>query len=214
MKDINKILEYYPKLKSLINKDKPKIYDTITNSNYIKDGKLNPNVGLIYDFGGTENPVKGKNVVIVDYDPDKDVSYAKDETYYDKDTTIYKNNAEDPNVTLPESLEVNGKLYIAYADILNFPKYLKAKELSMAFCNLDDDIFDSKLVIEKNLILTDIQYNGENIINKFSTPQEQRNLGYIQYPTGNYGYPEAITKKIRDKIIQNGGKVGGDIIIQ
>lgn len=214
MGDLNKILKYYPKLKFLINKDKPKIYDTITNNNYVKDEKLNPSIGLIYDFGGTENPVKGKNVVIVDYDPDKDISYVKDETYFDKDVTIYKNNAKDPNITLPENLEVNGKLFIAYANILNFPKYLKTKELKISFCNLNDNIFDSKLIIEKNFILTNIQHNGENILNKFSTPQERHNLGYTQYSTGNYGYPEAITEKIRNKIIQNGGKVGGDIIVQ
>jgi hypothetical protein len=215
MEDLNKILGYYPKLKKIIDKDKPKIYNNISNTQYVKNGKINSNIGLIYDFGGAANPVKGKNVVIVDeYNPTAKNPSIINKNYYDKDIKIYKYDDKNKNITLPDTLEINGSLSIAYANIVNFPKYLKVKELSINFCSISNYMFDSKLIIEKDLKLSNVSYNDKNILDTFAPLKFRQGLGgYVKYGS-SYGYPESFTKIIKDKIIQNGGQVGGDIIVQ
>jgi len=195
MEDLTQILEYYPKLKEKINKDTPQIYKKTTNTQYVKNAKLNPNIGLIYDFGGTEDPVKGKNVVIVDYDPDEDTSNIP--SINDKDLTIYKYEAKNPNVKLPNTLEVNGKLFIAYANILNFPKVLKAKSFKIFNCEIKDDLFNSKLLIDGDLDILSVSYNGTNIMDDLKTPE----IDTI----------DKLIDKIRNLIENNGGYVNGDI---
>lgn len=195
MKDITQILEYYPKLKEKINKDAPQIYKQTTGTQYVKNAKLNPNIGLIYDFGGTDDPVKGKNVVIVDYDPDEDTSNIS--SINDKDLTIYKYEAKDPNVKLPNTLEVKGKLFIAYANILNFPKVLKAKSFKIFNCEMKDDLFNSKLLIDGDLDILSVSYNGTNIMDDLKTPEIDT--------------MDKLIGKIRNLIENNGGYVNGDI---
>lgn len=201
MEDLNKILEYYSKLKGLIDRDKPKIYNNTTSTQYVKNSKLNPNIGLIYDFGGTEDPVKGKNVVIVDYDPDENVSNIP--PIHNKNLTIYKYEAKDPNVILPNALEVNGKFFIAYANILKFPKILKVKNLNISFCNMNNYIFDSKLLIDGDFEISDSKYKGTDIIKKI-----------ISFFDLNPENPEGIRDKINELIEQNGGYVKGNITFQ
>lgn len=195
MKDLTQILEYYPKLKEKINKDIPQIYKQTTGTQYVKNAKLNPNIGLIYDFGGTDDPVKGKNVVIVDYDPDEDTSNIS--SINDKDLTIYKYEAKDPNVKLPNTLEVKGKLFIAYANILNFPKVLKAKSFKIFNCEMKDNLFNSKLLIDGDLDILSISYNGTNIMDDLKTPEVDT--------------MDKLIDKIRNLIENNGGYVNGDI---
>jgi hypothetical protein len=195
MKDLTQILEYYPKLKEKINKDIPQIYKQTTGTQYVKNAKLNPNIGLIYDFGGTDDPVKGKNVVIVDYDPDEDTSNIS--SINDKDLTIYKYEAKDPNVKLPNTLEVKGKLFIAYANILNFPKVLKAKSFKIFSCEMKDNLFNSKLLIDGDLDILSVSYNGTNIMNDLKTPEVDT--------------MDKLIDKIRNLIENNGGYVNGDI---
>jgi hypothetical protein len=195
MKDLTQILEYYPKLKEKINKDTPQIYEKVTTTQYVKNNKLNPNIGLIYDFGGTEDPVKGKNVVIVDYDPDEDTSNIS--SINDKDLTIYKYEAKDPNVKLPNTLEVKGKLFIAYANILNFPKVLKAKSFKIFNCEMKDNLFNSKLLIDGDLDILSVSYNGTNIMDDLKTPEVDT--------------MDKLIDKIRNLIENNGGYVNGDI---
>jgi hypothetical protein len=197
MKDLTQILEYYPKLKEKINKDTPQIYEKVTTTQYVKNNKLNPNIGLIYDFGGTEDPVKGKNVVIVDYDPEEDMSNIP--SIHDKDLTIYKYEAKDPNVTLPNTLEVKGKLFIAYANILNFPKVLKAKSFRIFQCEVKDNLFNSKLLIDGDLEVWSVSYNGANIIDSLKTPEIDT--------------MDKLIDKIRNLIENNGGYVNGNIKI-
>jgi hypothetical protein len=197
MKDLTQILEYYPKLKEKINKDIPQIYEKVTTTQYVKNNKLNPNIGLIYDFGGTEDPVKGKNVVIVDYDPEEDMSNIP--SIHDKDFTIYKYEAKDPNVTLPNTLEVKGKLFIAYANILNFPKVLKAKSFRIFQCEVKDNLFNSKLLIDGDLEVWSVSYNGANIIDSLKTPEIDT--------------MDKLIDKIRNLIENNGGYVNGNIKI-
>jgi hypothetical protein len=203
MKDLNKILEYYPKLKGLIDRDKPKIYNDTTNTQYVKNFKLNPNVGLMYDFGGTEDPVKGKNVVIVDYDPNEDTSNVSNKKTYDKDLTIYKFESKNPNVKLPDELEINGNFFIAYSNILKFPKILKVKNLNMSFCDMEMYLFDSKLLIEGDFELIMVKYKEKNIIQQIVS---SFNL--------NPKNPEEIKNKILELIKQSGGYVKGDIKFQ
>jgi len=195
MEDLTQILEYYPKLKEKINKDTPQIYKKTTNTQYVKNAKLNPNIGLIYDFGGTEDPVKGKNVVIVDYDPDEDTSNIP--SINDKDLTIYKYEAKNPNVKLPNTLEVKGKLFIAYANILNFPKVLKAKSFKIFNCEMKDNLFNSKLLIDGDLDILSVSYNGTNIMDDLKTPEIDT--------------MDKLIDKIRNLIENNGGYVNGDI---
>jgi hypothetical protein len=195
MKDLTQILEYYPKLKEKINKDIPQIYKQTTGTQYVKNAKLNPNIGLIYDFGGTDDPVKGKNVVIVDYDPDEDTSNIS--SINDKDLTIYKYEAKDPNVKLPNTLEVKGKLFIAYANILNFPKVLKAKSFKIFNCEMKDNLFNSKLLIDGDLDILSVSYNGTNIMDDLKTPEVDT--------------MDKLIDKIRNLIENNGGYVNGDI---
>jgi len=197
MKDLTQILEYYPKLKEKINKDTPQIYEKVTTTQYVKNNKLNPNIGLIYDFGGTEDPVKGKNVVIVDYDPEEDMSNIP--SIHDKDFTIYKYEAKDPNVTLPNTLEVKGKLFIAYVNILNFPKVLKAKSFRIFQCEVKDNLFNSKLLIDGDLEVWSVSYNGANIIDSLKTPEIDT--------------MDKLIDKIRNLIENNGGYVNGNIEI-
>ena len=197
MKDLTQILEYYPKLKEKINKDTPQIYEKVTTTQYVKNNKLNPNIGLIYDFGGTEDPVKGKNVVIVDYDPEEDMSNIP--SIHDKDLTIYKYEAKDPNVTLPNTLEVKGKLFIAYVNILNFPKVLKAKSFRIFQCEVKDNLFNSKLLIDGDLEVWSVSYNGANIIDSLKTPEIDT--------------MDKLIDKIRNLIENNGGYVNGNIEI-
>ena len=201
MENLTQILEYYPKLKEKINKDNPQIYEKITNTQYVKNAKLNPNIGLIYDFGGTDGPVKGKNVVIVDYDPDEDVSNIP--PTHNKNLTIYKYGAKDPNVKLPNTLEVNGKLFIAYANILNFPKTLKVKSFSISSCNMENYIFDSKLLIDGDFEISDSKYKGTDIIKKIISSFDL-----------NPENPEEIRDKINELIEQNGGYVKGNTTFQ
>jgi hypothetical protein len=214
MEDLNKILEYYPKLKEALDKDKPKIYNKPTNTQYVKDSKINSNLGSIYDFGGTEGPVEGKNVVIVDYNPDEDTSHVNTTKKYDKDLTIYKLDAKDPNITLPDSLEVNGKLFIAYSNILKFPKFLKVKNLELFSCNMEDNLFDSKLLVEGNLSMVSISYKKNNLIKNLITPEMGDVSKYVEYPGGSHGLPQPVVDKVRDLIEQGGGYVKGKIIIQ
>jgi hypothetical protein len=201
MEDLTQILKYYPKLEELINRDKPKIYNKITNTQYVKDQKLNPSIGLLYDFGGTDNPVKGKNVIIVDYDPDKDVSNIP--SIHNKSLNIHKLGAKDRNVKFPNILEVNGNLFIAYTNILNFPKTLKVKTLKMVWCTTEDYIFDSKLFIDGDLEIIEFYYKGKNIIEHLIS---SFNL--------NSKNSEEIVNKIVELIEQNGGYVKGDIRFQ
>jgi len=214
MEDLNKILGYYPKLKETLDKDKPKIYSKPTDTQYVKNSKINPNLGFIYDFGGTENPVKGENVVIVDFDPDEDISHVANTKKYDKDLTIYKLDAKDPNITLPDSLEVNGKLYIAYSNILKFPKFLKVKNLELFSCKMEDNLFNSKLLIEGNLDMSSVSYKGNNLIRSLITPEMGDVSKYVEYPGRSYGLPQPVVDKVRDLIEQGGGYVKGEIIIQ
>jgi hypothetical protein len=214
MKNLNEILKYYPKLKAKLDKDKSKIYDKPTNTFYVKNNKINASLGSVYDFGGTEDPVKGKDVIIVDYDPNEGTSSIKDVKVYDKDLTIYKFNSKDKNITFPDSLEVNGKLFIAYADILKFPKFLKVKTLEIFSCDMKDYLFDSKILIEENLEISSVLYNGDSLIKSFITSEIGNTLKYIEYPNGEYGYPQPVVDKIRDLIEKNGGYVKGNIIVQ
>jgi hypothetical protein len=211
MEDLDKILGYYPKLKKIIDKDKPKIYNNISNTQYVKNEKINPNIGLIYDFGGADYPVRGKNVVIVDeYNPNAKIPSIITKNYYDRDLRIYKLDTKDKNLELPETLEVNGELSISYTNILNFPKYLKVKKLSISFCNLNNNIFNYKLVIENDLHLISNYYNGGDLLDIFISEKDRQNLRR----TNSAEYQEILTKMIKDKIIQNGGQVGGNIKFQ
>jgi hypothetical protein len=214
MENLNEILKYYPKLKAKLDKDKSKIYDKSTDTPYVKNSKINTSLGSVYDFGGTEDPVKGKDIIIVDYDPNKNISSIKGIKMYDKDLTVYKFDSKDKNVTFPDSLEVNGKLFIAYADILKFPKFLKVKTLDMFSCDMKDYLFDSKILIEGNLEISSVWYNGDNLIKSFITSEIENTLKYIEYPNGEYGYPQPVVDKIRDLIEKNGGYVKGNIIVK
>jgi hypothetical protein len=214
MKDLNIILNDYPNLKTVIDRDKPKIYNSSTNTKYVYDNKLSPNLGLIYDFGGTDGPVEGENVTIIDYDPNKDISQLEDTKTYDKDFTIYKYNSKDKSLTLPDSLEVNGKISILYANILKFPKQLKSKELSLSFCKMEDYLFNSKLFIEGDLTIIKVSYNGTDLIKNLITPEMGDVSKYTKYPNGESGYPQPVVDKVRNLIEQNGGYVKGEIILQ
>ena len=175
MKDLNTILDNYPNLKAIIDRDKPKMYDGYTNTRYTNDAKLSPNLGLIYDFGGTEGPVEGNNIVIVDYDPRGSSKPDKYKEKYDKDINIYKFNQKmdkkNNDVIFPDTMEVNGKLRIAYANILNFPKTLKVRDLNIAWCTMKDYLFDSKLSIDGNLNLVEDRHNGTDILQNLVTPE-------------------------------------------
>lgn len=214
MKDLNKVLEYYPKLKEALKKDKPKIYDKPINTQYVKDSKINPNLGSIYDFGGTEGPVKGKDVVIVGYDPNEDTSHTGDVTKYNKNLIIYKLGSKNPNIELPLSLEVDGTLGISYANILKFPKSLKVEKLDMFFCEMKDYLFDSKILVEGNLNIVSVSYGGKDLIKSIITPEMGDVSKHITYSNGESGYPQPVVDKVRNLIEQNGGYVKGEIILQ
>lgn len=203
MKDLNTILDNYPNLKAIIDRDKPKMYDNYTDTKYIYDGKLSPNVGLIYDFGGTEGPVEGSNVIIVDYDPRGSSKPDKYKEKYDKNINIYKfnqkMNKKNNDVIFPDNMEVNGKLQIAYANILTFPKSLKVRELAINECTMKDYLFGSKLLIDGNLDLYEVKYNGIDILQNLVTPK-----------INNY---DKLSDIVRDLIESKGGYVKGNITL-
>ena len=145
---------------------------------------------------------------------DEDISHVANTKKYDKDLTIYKLDAKDPNITFPDSLEVNGKLYIAYSNILKFPKFLKVKNLELFSCEMEDNLFDSKLLIEGNLGMSSVSYKGNNLIRSLITPEMGDVSKYIKYPGESYGLSQPVVDKVRDLIEQRGGYVKGEIIIQ
>lgn len=203
MDNLTDIIALYPNLKKIIARDTPQIYNKITNTQYVKDAKLSPNIGLIYDFGGTEGPVEGNNVIIVDYNPNEPSKPSDYKEKYDKNLTIYKFNdyvdKKNTDIILPDNMDINGKLFIAYVNILNFPKVLKAKSFEIFECKMKDNLFNSKLLIDGDLGIDRVFYNGTNIIEDLKTPEIDT--------------MDKLVDKIRNLIENNGGYVKGNIKI-
>lgn len=203
MDNLTDIIALYPNLKKIIARDTPQIYNKITNTQYVKDAKLSPNIGLIYDFGGTEGPVEGNNVIIVDYNPNGSSKPSDYKEKYDKNLNIYKFNdyvdKKNVDITLPNNMEVNGNLFIAYVNILNFPKVLKTKTFHIFECKIKDNLFNSKLLIDGDLEINRVFYNGTNIIEDLKTPEIDT--------------MDKLVDKIRNLIENNGGYIKGNIKI-
>jgi hypothetical protein len=91
----NKDISYYPNIKNKINIDKPKI-----NPNMIMKYRGGNNINIsAYDFGGSEHPVEGNKVIVIDivnHEPD---IYIEGENFIKADLT-QKHNFPPKNMVI------------------------------------------------------------------------------------------------------------------